>query len=55
MKQFIYLKEGVQMPNLKSHSAIKVSDTLIFIFGGYDQKGECTDTSLLLDIGIAIN
>lgn len=39
------------MPHLKAHAAIKVSESLIFIFGGYDQKGECTDTSILFDVG----
>jgi len=42
------LKEG-QMPNIKAHAAIRISDNLMFIFGGYDQRGECTNTSLLLD------
>ena len=46
----IVLKEG-QMPNIKAHSAIKLNETSIFIFGGYDQKGECTNTSLVFDTG----
>ena len=45
------LKEGT-MPNIKAHAAIRVSDNLMFIFGGYDQRGECTNTSLLFDTGI---
>jgi len=43
-------KEG-HMPNIKAHAAIRLSETLMFIFGGYDQKGECTNTSLLFDTG----
>ncbi len=38
------------MPNLKGHAAIKITETLMYIFGGYDQKGEPTDTSVLFDI-----
>lgn len=39
------------MPNLKAHAAIKVTNSMMFIFGGYNEKGECTDTSLLIDVG----
>lgn len=42
-------QEGMRLPCLKGHDAIKVSDNLIFIFGGYNRNGEVTDVSLLLD------
>ncbi len=35
---------------MKAHAALKVSDTQIFIFGGFNEKKQCTDSSLLLDI-----
>ena len=35
---------------MKAHSAVKVSDTQIFIFGGFNEKKICTDNSILLDV-----
>lgn len=39
------------MPALKGHSAIKINDETIMIFGGYNQIGQITDTCVLIDIG----
>lgn len=39
------------MPALKGHSAIKINDETIMIFGGYNQIGQITDTCILIDIG----
>ncbi|EAR82549.1 kelch motif protein (macronuclear) [Tetrahymena thermophila SB210] len=37
-------------PPTKAHSAIKISQNQIFIFGGFNQKKQCTDTSIIMDI-----
>ena len=42
-------QEGT-MPHLKAHAAIQVDSTKIFLFGGYNQKGECTDSTILFDV-----
>ena len=39
------------MPNIKAHAAIKVTNSMMFVWGGYNEKGDCTDTSLLIDVG----
>mmetsp|Transcript_6885 Transcript_6885/g.6180 ORF Transcript_6885/g.6180 Transcript_6885/m.6180 type:complete len:88 (+) Transcript_6885:843-1106(+) len=38
------------MPNIKAHAAIKVTNSMMFVWGGYNEKGDCTDTSLLIDV-----
>ncbi len=35
---------------MKGHAAVKISDSIIFIYGGYNQLGTCTDTSIMIDV-----
>ena len=51
MWEKVDLQDSQLMPHLKCSSAIKIDESSIFLFGGYDQKGECTDTSIIIDTG----
>lgn len=39
------------MSALKGHSAIKINDGCIMVFGGYNQLDQITDTCVLIDLG----
>lgn len=48
--QKLSVQENLQFFPVKAHSAVQVSETQIFIYGGYNNKKQCTDLSVLFDV-----